>query len=91
MFEKSINELKKIADFGIYKVESLTFSCGGKRMGENMESIVNVIGHINPDTDSICSAIAYAELKSRITGKTYVAKRAGQINSETQFVFGEFC
>ena len=47
------------------------------------DRIVNVIGHINPDTDSVCSAIAYAKLKREITGRRYVAKRAGQINSET--------
>ncbi len=51
---------------------------------------ISVIGHINPDTDSICSAIAYAELKRKITGKDYIAKRAGQINSETQFVLERF-
>lgn len=54
------------------------------------DRIVNVIGHINPDTDSICSAIAYARLKREVTGKRYVAKRAGQINSETDFVLKRF-
>ena len=49
-----------------------------------------VIGHINPDTDSICSAIAYAELKRIITTGKYKAKRAGQINSETSFVLDRF-
>lgn len=49
-----------------------------------------VIGHINPDTDSICSAIAYANLKSKITGRTYLPKRAGEINSETRFVLEHF-
>ena len=49
------------------------------------EKVVNVIGHINPDTDSICSAIAYARLKREVTGENYVAKRAGQINAETRF------
>ena len=34
----------------------------------NSDRIVNVIGHINPDTDSVCSAIAYAKLKREITG-----------------------
>ncbi len=52
--------------------------------------IVNVIGHINPDTDSVCSAIAYARLKQRISPETYVAKRAGEINEETQFVLRRF-
>lgn len=49
-----------------------------------------VIGHKNPDTDSICSAIAYAELKRRVTGDDYVAKRAGQINEETHYVLKKF-
>lgn len=51
---------------------------------------IHVIGHINPDTDSVCSALAYAALKRQITGKNYVAKRAGQINSETWFVLHKF-
>ena len=49
-----------------------------------------VIGHKNPDTDSICSAIGYAELKRRATGEIYLACRAGKINSETQFVLDRF-
>lgn len=59
-------------------------------MGDGTDQMVYVIGHINPDTDSICSAIAYAELKRKITGKRYKAKRAGQINSETRFVLERF-
>ncbi|MBO5484740.1 MAG: putative manganese-dependent inorganic diphosphatase [Lachnospiraceae bacterium] len=51
---------------------------------------IHVIGHINPDTDSVCSALAYASLKRKVTGKKYVAKRAGQINSETRFVLQKF-
>lgn len=49
-----------------------------------------VIGHKNPDTDSICSAIAYADIKNRTGAKRYVAKRAGQINEETEFVLNRF-
>ena len=49
-----------------------------------------VIGHKNPDTDSICSAICYAELKRRVTGDSYLACRAGEINNETQFVLDRF-
>ena len=49
-----------------------------------------VIGHKNPDTDSICSAICYANLKTSITGKEYVPCRAGHINEETQFVLNYF-
>ena len=51
---------------------------------------VYVVGHKNPDTDSICSALAYANLKKQITGDDYVAKRAGQINEETQYVLKRF-
>lgn len=51
---------------------------------------IHVIGHINPDTDSVCSALAYAALKRELTGQHYVAKRAGQINSETRFVLQRF-
>ena len=46
---------------------------------------VYVVGHKNPDTDSICSALAYANLKRKVTGQEYVAKRAGQVNEETQY------
>ena len=43
-----------------------------------------VVGHKNPDTDSICAAISYAYLKNQTEpGKNYVAKRAGAINAET--------
>ena len=51
---------------------------------------IYVIGHKNPDTDSICSAIAYAYLKNQLGDKEYVAKRAGQINEETQYVLTYF-
>ena len=49
-----------------------------------------MIGHKNPDTDSICSAICYAALKAQITGEEYVAGRAGHVNEETQFVLKHF-
>ena len=50
-------------------------------------SEVYVVGHRNPDTDSVCSAIAYANLKNKITGtEDYHPYRAGQLNEETQFV-----
>lgn len=58
-------------------------------MAKNKEKIL-VIGHKNPDTDSICSAICYARLKKLITKKEYVAKRAGQLNAETQYVLERF-
>ncbi len=52
-----------------------------------------VVGHCNPDTDSICAAIAYAELKNRIKGDddtVYVPARAGELNEETKFVLAHF-
>ena len=52
--------------------------------------IVRVIGHKNPDTDSICSAISYAYLKNQISDKTYEARRAGDISAETNFVLKHF-
>lgn len=54
------------------------------------EKEIYVIGHVNPDTDSICSAIAYAELKRKVTGKNYEARRAGQVSPETRFVLEHF-
>lgn len=52
---------------------------------------ITVIGHKNPDTDSVCSAIAYAELKNRLTNSDlYVPRRAGEINAETRFVLKQF-
>ena len=49
-----------------------------------------IIGHKNPDTDSICSAIAYADIKSRTCKGKYIPKRAGAINEETAFVLDYF-
>lgn len=54
------------------------------------ESKTYVIGHKNPDTDSICSAIAYADIKNRSCPGKYVPKRAGAINEETAFVLNYF-
>ncbi|SHJ98067.1 putative manganese-dependent inorganic diphosphatase [Hespellia stercorisuis] len=51
---------------------------------------VYVVGHKNPDTDSICSAIAYAALKTKMTGIKHEARRAGLVNEETQYVLKRF-
>ena len=52
---------------------------------------VIVIGHKNPDTDSICSAIAYAALKNKIDdSRRYEAYRAGDVNLETAYVLERF-
>ena len=55
------------------------------------EQNIYVIGHRNPDTDSICAALAYARLK-QLTGNTNVlAARAGEINVQTEFILNRFC
>ena len=67
---------------------------------EPNKKTVLVIGHKNPDTDSICSAIAYAWLKNRLSerdassgkgeGLSYIPMRAGHVNQETAFVLNYF-
>lgn len=54
-----------------------------------MTKPVYIVGHKNPDTDSICAAVAYATLKEEL-GMTVVACRAGEINRETGFVLDYF-
>lgn len=49
-----------------------------------------IVGHRSPDTDSICAAIAYADLKSRTEEGTFLPKRAGEINLETKYVLDTF-
>lgn len=60
---------------------------------ENKRTVC-IVGHKNPDTDSICSAISYAYLKNKIEGddgdKNYVACRAGAVSNETQYVLDRF-
>ncbi|WP_407690906.1 putative manganese-dependent inorganic diphosphatase [Ruminococcus turbiniformis] len=59
-------------------------------MAREKERKIYVVGHKNPDTDSICSAIVYAALKTKLTGQTHEPRRAGQLNEETQFVLEHF-
>lgn len=54
-----------------------------------MSDVVHIIGHKNPDTDSIVSAIAYAELK-RKSKINAIACRIGDLNPETDFVLKKF-
>ena len=49
-----------------------------------------VVGHRNPDTDSICSAICYANLKHQLTGQDYEPCRVGSVNAESEFVLDYF-
>jgi manganese-dependent inorganic pyrophosphatase len=53
-----------------------------------MEKVL-VFGHKNPDTDTICSAIAYAELKNKI-GQNAEPVRLGEVNGETQYALDYF-
>ena len=59
-------------------------------MGIKKEKVF-VVGHKNPDTDSVCSAICYARLKSALNKDIeYIAIRAGHMNEETQYVLQRF-
>ena len=49
-----------------------------------------IIGHKNPDTDSICAAISYAYLKNATEDDDYIPKKAGDLNSETEYVLKRF-
>lgn len=58
-------------------------------MREN-EKRVWVVGHKNPDTDSICAAISYAHLKNKSETGTFIPRKAGNINNETKYVLDRF-
>ena len=68
-------------------------------MAEKKEKIIYISGHRNPDTDSICSAMALADLKNKISARqvadehadrvVYKAVRAGHLNQETRYVMKE--
>ena len=57
-----------------------------------MKNKIYVIGHKNPDTDSVCSALAYARYKEMTDGQNgeYIAMRAGELNPETEYVLNYF-
>ncbi len=56
-----------------------------------MPNSVFIIGHKNPDTDSICAAIGYSYLKNAISEDTkYIPKKAGNLNNETRYVLKRF-
>ena len=57
---------------------------------DNYRNKVHIIGHKNPDTDSICSAIAYANLKNQISEDEHIPRSAGLINEETHYVLERF-
>ncbi|MCT4688538.1 putative manganese-dependent inorganic diphosphatase [Vallitalea sp.] len=51
---------------------------------------IYIFGHKNPDTDSICSTIAYENLKKQLGYDNYIAARLGAINKETTFALNYF-
>lgn len=55
-----------------------------------MKDIVYITGHRNPDSDSICAALAYAEFKNKTGNFQYVPVRLGEINRETYFILAYF-
>ncbi len=59
-------------------------------MEDAKKNEILITGHLNPDTDSICAAIAYADLKNRSAEGDYVACRAGEISAETRWVLARF-
>lgn len=62
-------------------------------MKQKEKQEIFVIGHKNPDTDSICSAIGYANLKNKVNkdeNVIYIPKRAGNVNAETEYVLNYF-
>lgn len=61
------------------------------RKKDDKKRTVCIVGHKNPDTDSICSAISYAYLKNQTDENyRYVAARAGQVSAETQYILDHF-
>ena len=59
-------------------------------MAEQKQRVVWVVGHKNPDTDSICAAIAYADLKNKSEEGMFLPKKAGSVNQETRYVLERF-
>lgn len=55
-----------------------------------MNDIIFITGHKNPDTDSVCAAIAYADFKNRTESKVHVPIRLGELSNETQFALDYF-
>src|SRR3989304_3145366 len=54
------------------------------------EQPVYVVGHRNPDTDSICAALSYSRLKQRLGFSNVVAARTGDPNVQTEFILKTF-
>ncbi|MCR4945195.1 MAG: putative manganese-dependent inorganic diphosphatase [Clostridium sp.] len=55
-----------------------------------MKNVIYVTGHKNPDSDSICAAIGYAELKNKTSDIPVIPVRLGNVNRETQYILDRF-
>ncbi len=55
-----------------------------------MNKTVYIIGHKNPDTDAVVSAVGYARLKNLLGFENYKAARAGHLNPQTSYIFEKF-
>ena len=55
-----------------------------------MKKTVYIIGHKNPDTDAVVSAVGYARLKNLLGHEEYKAARAGHLNPQTAYIFKKF-
>lgn len=85
MIEKFMEDMEKFLEMEGKKDKA------GLGNPDMVRRTVCVVGHKNPDTDSICSAISYAYLKNQEKSNyTYLPMRAGQINAETQYVLERF-
>lgn len=92
-----ISELRKLnAKFLVACLLALGILCGGtgaackaSELPQGKDSEILVLGHKNPDTDSICSALAFAELQ-RTLGLPATAGRVGELNKETRYVLNNF-
>ena len=87
---------RKLASFCYQRINRHTHTLAKEEKSEvtvimyEKDRSIYVVGHKNPDTDSICSAIAYAALKREKTNESYIAMRAGAINEETRYVLNYF-
>lgn len=55
-----------------------------------MKDLIYITGHRNPDSDSICASLGYADLKKQLGFKNIVSGRLGELNNETKFVLDYF-
>lgn len=55
-----------------------------------MKDVIYITGHKNPDSDSICAAIAYAEFKNKTQDTLAIPVRLGNVSQETQYILDYF-